>query len=146
MNEEEARGASLRSGDHPAPLSAADGGTMPPLVLVAAPGRASKGRAGKRRPANATEAEIPPSLDTEVFRGLWADWLQHRVELKKPATPTAQKRMLARLEKLGVGRAIAALEATIENGWKGVWEPKANGSAASPPAAAGPSKTKRGTW
>lgn len=66
---------------------------------------------------------VPASIDSPRFRDLWGDYLRHRREAHKPATPTAQRRQLAKLEKWGLARAIAALEHTLEHGWQGIFEP-----------------------
>jgi len=54
---------------------------------------------------------------------LWADFVQHRKDIKKPLTQTAQKRMLARLSRfLEQGMNVdAMLERSIVNGWQDVW-------------------------
>lgn len=72
------------------------------------------------------EVPIPASLDTPEFRELWQDWKQHRIEKggssKKKLTPTSVKRQLRRLEKMGLDKAIAAMEWSIKAGWDDVYE------------------------
>jgi hypothetical protein len=67
--------------------------------------------------------EIPPELDTAEFRAAWNDWLAHRREIRKPAGPTAQRKALAGMVKLGIQRAIAAIEHSVARGWLGIFEP-----------------------
>ena len=77
---------------------------------------------------------IPEPLATDRFRVAWAEWQQHRDEIKHPITPTAGKRQLAMLAKLGHDQAIAAIERSIERGWRGLFPPdqdKGNGSTTS---------------
>jgi len=67
---------------------------------------------------------MPNTLNNPAFRAAWADWEQHRRELKKKLTPLAAKRLLSRLENWGEVRAIAAIAYSIERGWQGVFEEK----------------------
>lgn len=68
--------------------------------------------------------EIPDNLDTKAFRDTWDLWVQHRKELKKKITPTAQKLQLRKLSAWGEAKAIVAIETSIESGWQGLFEPK----------------------
>jgi hypothetical protein len=54
---------------------------------------------------------------------LWADFVQHRKDIKKPLTLTAEKRMLSRLSRfVEQGMNVdAMLERSIVNGWQDVW-------------------------
>lgn len=58
-------------------------------------------------------------IDEELF----ADFVEHRKQIKKPMTQIAQKRMRMRLEKYEMqGQDISALiEKAICNGWMDVW-------------------------
>ncbi len=60
-------------------------------------------------------------LDNPSFAETWSDFLQHRIEIKKPMKPTGIKMLLKKLEKVGAESAIAALEESIQNGWQGVF-------------------------
>ena len=71
------------------------------------------------------QAELPDELDTPEFRKVWADWIQHRIELKKPMKPTSAKTLLKTLEKAGERKAIESITHSIANGWQGVFEPSA---------------------
>jgi hypothetical protein len=77
----------------------------------------------KKRPI-VPDVPIPLLLNSKSFRDLWATFVQHRSEKRAPLTLTAARMQLARLEKMGVDRAMAALQHSIENGWTGVFEPK----------------------
>ena len=63
--------------------------------------------------------DLPPYIDPE----LWSDFVQSRKEMKKPMTPTAQKRALKLLVKFqNEGRdPNESLERSIINGWRGVF-------------------------
>lgn len=58
-------------------------------------------------------------IDEELF----ADFVEHRKQIKKPMTQIAQKRMRMRLEKYEMqGQDVNALiEKAICNGWMDVW-------------------------
>ena len=63
-------------------------------------------------------------LDHPTVLECWSMFLQHRKELKKPMTPTAQKMALKKVESLSHGSpalAIAILEQTMENNWMGIF-------------------------
>lgn len=70
---------------------------------------------------------FPLSLDTPEFHIAWSDWQLHRIEKKKPLTPTSIKQQLKMLQSHGVARAIAMIEHTIAMGWEGLREAEANG-------------------
>jgi hypothetical protein len=75
-----------------------------------------------------TEGEIPATLKTEAFLAAWADWHQHRVEIKHKFTPTAERNALAKLANMGPDRAVAALRHSMANGWQGIIEPDTKGN------------------
>lgn len=66
------------------------------------------------------------TLPDFLERDLWNAFVDHRRALKKPLTLAAAELIMKKLE--GFERAglssRAALEASIENGWQGVFEPK----------------------
>ena len=66
--------------------------------------------------------EAPDWLDSEI----WAEMKKHRVRLKAPMTEYAQQLMLAKLEqwKADGFDPNESLNNSIENGWKGVFQPK----------------------
>lgn len=66
---------------------------------------------------------VPPALASPEFERAWADWQQHRREIKKPLKPTMIAAQLRAFEKMGTARAIAAIDFTIEKGWQGIREP-----------------------
>jgi hypothetical protein len=71
------------------------------------------------------KTEIPEELDTPEFQATWAEWVQHRIELKKPMKPTSAKTLLKTLAKAGERKAIESITHSIANGWQGVFEPSA---------------------
>jgi len=73
---------------------------------------------------------IPPALDVAAFREAWEEFRQNRKENKHPTTPTSERRILLKLKDRPVKVAIAMLERSIENDWRGVFdlpEPKTRG-------------------
>jgi hypothetical protein len=65
---------------------------------------------------------LPPWLSET----LWQAFLEHRRKLRAPMTLKAQELAIAKLERFrnaGIDPA-ATIEASIENGWKGLFEPK----------------------
>ena len=66
---------------------------------------------------------LPDYLDLNI----WKEYLDMRKKLKAPNTETALNRILKKLEafeKQKMGNGTLAIENSIENGWKGVFEPK----------------------
>jgi hypothetical protein len=90
--------------------------------------RKGKDRKGKEE-GNAADAaavgsdgQFPLELDTPEFKAAWAKWRQHRAEIKKRLTPTSEAQGIAWCLKLGVTRAIAAIDHTVFKGWQGLRE------------------------
>ena len=66
---------------------------------------------------------LPDYLNLDI----WKEYLDMRKKLKAPNTETALNRILKKLEgfeKQEIGNGTLAIENSIENGWKGVFEPK----------------------
>lgn len=62
------------------------------------------------------------SLDNPEFRKAWADWNQHRREIKKPLT---EKSAAMQLRTLSESRdPVKMIEYTIFKGWQGLKEPE----------------------
>jgi len=71
---------------------------------------------------------IPDCLNTPAFTVAWSDFTEHRKEIKSPMTPRAANMQLKTLAAYTPDVAVAMIEQTIANGWKGVFELKQNGS------------------
>jgi len=80
-----------------------------------------------KRGKAAVLAAIPPELDTEGFKGVWAKWIDYRKTIKKTLAPQSQEAQLKKLATWGEHQAIESIEASISNGWQGLFEPKQNG-------------------
>ncbi len=86
-----------------------------------------KTRAGAARGRRkGRSADLPTELDTADFRAAWAEWQQHRCELRKPLTPTAIRRQLAELVKVGAETAAAMIRQSVGRGWLGIFPLKDN--------------------
>lgn len=103
-------------------------------------------RERKPKPPRAAEDDPPPVhrydplLDERVPgwvpRELWADWCQHRREIRHPLTRLAVTHIVRDLEdwaaRHGQEAVLEALRTSIKNGWRGLFEPKP-AARASPP-------------
>jgi hypothetical protein len=67
-------------------------------------------------------------FSSSAFSAAWSEWCKHRSELRKPLTATSTAKQLATIATIGEPRAIAAIGHSIENGWQGIFEPKAGHS------------------
>lgn len=75
---------------------------------------------------------LPPALDTAEFRQAWEQWLADRAERRLPRyTARAMTLQLRRLEAMGAEAAIAAINWSIAQGYRGIFpEPAAPGTQA----------------
>lgn len=73
------------------------------------------------------DVSIPEILDTELFRDAWSEWIGHKRDIKDELTPRAAKMALKKLAGWGPARAITAIEHSISNVYKGIYEPSSNG-------------------
>lgn len=73
-------------------------------------------------------ADLP--FDSAAFRTAWLDFCEHRRAGKTSLNQAATKRILAKLGRWGEAKAVEALDNSIENDWRGVFEPRSNGKQA----------------
>jgi len=66
---------------------------------------------------------IPEELNTPAFLGAWDEWEKYRKERRKTLTKTTRKRQLKMLASWGPAKAVEAIEASITNGWVGLFDP-----------------------
>jgi hypothetical protein len=71
------------------------------------------------------EGALPPNLNTPDFRAAWQLWRTHLSEKRKPMTPTQKGEQLARLSRMGPGRAVVAIRYSVAQGWPSIIEPPA---------------------
>lgn len=82
-------------------------------------------------PPRGGKAALPSWIDPDV----WENFIAHRIAIKAKMSTSAQKLVLAKLEKLRDAGfdPSAVLNQSIENGWKGLFELKA-GNGREPPS------------
>lgn len=85
----------------------------------------SKGEAEKSREET---GEFPESLNVPIFLTAWEDWKKHRVEIRHKLTPTTISRQLKMLGKHPAAEAVAIIEASIQNGWQGLFPDRLKGA------------------
>lgn len=66
---------------------------------------------------------IDASLKNERFISVWHSWVQDRKARRKALTIRAAELQLAKLKEYGSAKAIRAIEAAIERGWTGIFDP-----------------------
>ncbi|HUU95374.1 MAG TPA: hypothetical protein VM487_06520 [Phycisphaerae bacterium] len=74
--------------------------------------------------------EFPAPLQDDRFKAVWKDWLAYLKERRKNPSDITVKRQLKKLAAFGVEDAIASIEASITNGWQGLFD--ASSKAGSP--------------
>lgn len=93
---------------------------------------ASSGRTNKNPKTNPKEQrDLPESLSKSAeFVEAWDGWVEDRKVRGVKMTPKAWNLQLAKCEAWGPEKAIRAIQQSIENAWRGLFEPKVNGSGA----------------
>lgn len=62
-------------------------------------------------------------MGTDELSFWWNEWETYRKKKRKAMTEMTKRYQLRRLEKMGVERAIAAIDWSISQGYTGIWEP-----------------------
>jgi len=97
------------------------GGKIQPLVVVNSNPNQTQTKINQTKKAHAPKIVFPETLKTPEFKLAWADWEQHRKEIKHKLTPTSVSRQLNTLARAGPQTAIAMIEQSIEHGWRGLF-------------------------
>jgi len=100
-----------KSAAAPAPATASP---SPPISEKTAP-KPKKALAPKFDPAS-----LPLPHGPGLARA-WAEFAQHRREIKAPLTPTAAKRIVDDLAAVNEAAAVEALRKSVKHGWRGVF-------------------------
>jgi hypothetical protein len=88
-----------------------------------------KGGVGGKRKADLLALDgLPATFHVEAFKAAWTDWVGHRRDIGHPLTPRAAKMTFKAIAEMGVDRTVAAIQHSIANGWRGMFEPKENPS------------------
>ena len=81
-----------------------------------------KGREGDKGKKTEEARAFPAALDTEGFHAKWAEWMEHLRQKKKTPTALALKRQIAKCEAMGLKRALAMIDHSIEHNWQSLFE------------------------
>ena len=66
--------------------------------------------------------EIPEHLNSDEFKEIWSEWVDHRSEIRHKLTPTSAKRQMKFLEKHTETDAIKIIDRSIMQGWQGLFD------------------------
>lgn len=70
------------------------------------------------------DASSLPLPHGTALANAWAEFSQHRREIKAPLTPTAAKRIIDDLASVNERAAVEALRKSVKHGWRGVFVDK----------------------
>ena len=70
------------------------------------------------------EENIPEGLKTPEFLAAWGRWHRYRVEIRHPLKPTTVEAQLKLLASWGAAAAVASIERSIANSWRGLFPPE----------------------
>lgn len=73
---------------------------------------------------------LPVGLVSESMSSAWAEWLEHKRQIRKKVTPLAARKCFKKFLDWGEQRSISAIEHCIASGYSGIFEPSSNGHAA----------------
>jgi hypothetical protein len=85
---------------------------------------------------------FPPELDSDECKQAVSDWIEHRKQLREPATAKALEKLLKAWAKEGASAFVAAIEHSISSGWKGVFASKSPSALARASPAISPARIK----
>jgi hypothetical protein len=75
---------------------------------------------------------VPDALNADA----WHEWIEYRVDRKKPITQLSAKKQVAELAKYSHETQQQMVDTSIANGWQGLFPPKVNGNTMSAEAKA----------
>jgi len=81
-------------------------------------------RTMKEQKKNNEESAFAPVFESEDFRTAWNDFIIHRKQKGSPLKAKSYELLSQKLRTMGEPVAVAALRASIENGWTGVFPPE----------------------
>jgi hypothetical protein len=100
-------------------------GADAPAPAISSPSHPSSSEVAAPKPKRAAAPKFDPaSLPLPHGPGLaraWAEFAQHRREIKAPLTPTAAKRIVDDLASVNEAAAVEALRKSVKHGWRGVF-------------------------
>jgi hypothetical protein len=96
-----------------------------PAPAISSPSLPSSSEKAAPKPKKAPAPKFNPStLPLPHGPGLaraWAEFAQHRREIKAPLTPTAAKRIIDDLAAVNESTGVEALRKSVKHGWRGVF-------------------------
>jgi len=96
-----------------------------PAPAISSPSHPSSSELAAPKPKRATAPKFDPaSMPLPHGPGLacaWAEFAQHRREIKAPLTPTAAKRIVDDLGSVNEVAAVEAIRKSVKHGWRGVF-------------------------
>jgi hypothetical protein len=99
----------------------------PPKCLKADKRKCLKANKGSRGSAAASAfPELPEPIDTPGCQQAWAEWLLYRRESRQKVMKSSAQKQIAELRKWGPTRMITAIEHSIRQGYRGIYEPKSD--------------------
>lgn len=75
---------------------------------------------------SACSAMTTDTLRTDGFRAAWERWCRYRREARRALTTSTATAQVKKLEGFGHDQAIRAIDASIANGWAGLFAPDGN--------------------
>jgi hypothetical protein len=91
-------------------------------------GNPSEGSPIEGNPSKEEECVFPENLQTDNFKTAWLEWQDYSKANKLKGVPDKQ---LEFLSGLGEQQAIESINASMRNGWRGIFPPKAEGTSVS---------------
>jgi len=96
-----------------------------PAPAISSPSHPSSLEVAAPKPKRAPGPKFDPaSISLPHGPGLaraWAEFAQHRREIRAPLTPTAAKRIVDDLASVNEAAAVEALRKSVKHGWRGVF-------------------------
>jgi hypothetical protein len=89
-----------------------------------------KGSPIKDTPIKVLPLRIELPFDSPNFQQAWNDWEKYRKEKKCTLTESTIQRQIKDFKTWGESKSIEAINASIRNGWRGLFEPKQSTQAA----------------
>lgn len=99
-----------------------DNTPLTPQGETAVPSKAS--RSAKPPTGDLMLEQLPETIRSQPMLDAWNDWAQYHRERRTALKPSTVKKQLKKLAGWGEAMSIASIEASISNGWTGLFEPK----------------------
>lgn len=104
-----------------APLPVQDPGVSQP---PAPSPRSKRSKPSRNWIQEAKDYPLPEEVETPQVRELWCTWVDARALIPAPMSPGACRIAAAKLSAWDEGMRVKVLEAAVERGWRGLFEPQ----------------------